>query len=189
MVTQLCSWTPRLRRLPTRVRCLSRHTELFKSRFWETEFEHFRPGGEVRGWRGAVTSSSDQTTRRNHVGFQWTPSKISLQINKGHTSPAVDSDAVRGKKKYISLGRGYLFVELHAASRSISNHMIEGGCGGSGPQIRIWRMGNEAKRKRLFFLGRGDCRDWRGGWKQTKDVHAVPGLSVVQRRLSCIGGA
>lgn len=51
------------------------------------------------------------------MGFQWTPSKISLQINKGHTSPAVDSDAVRGKKKYISLGR--VFIRGTACSLEI----------------------------------------------------------------------
>lgn len=99
---------------------------------------------------------------------------------------------LRGKEKYISLGRGYLFVEPHAASRSISNHMIEGGCGGSGPQIRIWRKRETRQKGKgffFFFWEGGDCRDWGGGWKQTKDVHDVPGLSVVQRRLSCIGGA
>lgn len=145
------------------------------------------PGGEVGGWRGAVTSSSDQTraeTRKFPVDCQ--ASKISLQVNKSHTSRAVGSGALRGKEKHISLGRGYLFVELHAASTSISNHTI-GGCGARCPQIRIWRKGKVESAS--FFLGGGGWSRGRGGWKQTKDVHAFPGLSVVQRRLSCIGGA
>lgn len=74
-------------------------------------------------WRGAVTSSSDQST----VGFQRTPTKISLQINWGQAGHAAGSGAASAREKYISLGRGYLFVELHAASRSISNYRIGDG--------------------------------------------------------------
>lgn len=59
--------------LSTRIRCALRHTESIKIHcFWETELEQFTrvPGwrsSKVGGWRGAVTSSSDQTraeTRR-----------------------------------------------------------------------------------------------------------------------------
>lgn len=85
---------------------------------------------------------------------------------------------LRGKEKYISLGRGYLFVEPHAASRSISNHMIEGGCGGSGPQIRIWRKRETRQKGKgfFFFLGGGGCRDWGGGLETNKGRARCPGV-------------
>lgn len=123
------------------------------------------PGAEIRGWRGAVTSSSDQTraeTRKFPVDAKQVKLACILCINKSHTSRAVGSGALRGKEKHISLGRGYLFVELHAASTSISNHKIEG-CGARCPQIRIWRKGKVENAS--FFLGGGGGREGRGGWR------------------------
>lgn len=132
------------------------------------------PGGEVGGWRGAVTSSSDQTraeTRKFPVGCQ--ASKFSLQVNKGHTSRSVGSRVLRGKEKHISQGRGYLFVGLHAASTSISNHTI-GVCGARCPQIRIWRKGKVESAS--FFLGGGVGREGRGGLETNRGRARFPGV-------------
>lgn len=75
---ELCGRIARLGWLWTRIRCVSRLTELIKTSVWETELEHMHSHSL---WRGAVTSSSDQSTGRKHVGFQRTPTKISLQIH------------------------------------------------------------------------------------------------------------
>lgn len=94
------------------IRCVSRLTELIKKKTASG-----RPNSNTcihSRWRGAVTSSSDQSKGRKHEGFQRTPTKISLQINWGQAGRAAGSGAASARERYISLGRGYLFVELHA---------------------------------------------------------------------------
>lgn len=79
------------------------------------------PGAEIRGWRGAVTSSSDQTraeTRKFPVDAKQVKLACMLCINKSHTSRAVGSGALRGKEKHISL-RQRVFIRGTACSLDI----------------------------------------------------------------------